>query len=158
MNIYPTLNIPNQSIEAGQSFSYTIKASDISGVTSVSEATISITSDGGSGVTFNNIAFVRRTAFNSSGNYVIRGTITNSRRSASWSFNLVVSTKPSTTVLPKLNIPDQVIDAGRSFFYLVKLRDLSGISRLSGSSKGTISLTSDGGSGIVLLGPDYKSI
>ena len=141
------LSIPDQTIEVGQRFIYTMQARDLRGASNMSEASINITSDGGSSVIFKNIFFLRRTAFNAPGNYVIRGTITNSRGSAPWSFNLMVKAKTSRPPLiyPTLNIPNQSIEAGQSFSYTIKTSDISGVTSVS---EATIRITSDGGSGV----------
>ena len=73
----PGLAIVTQTVEAGSTFSYTIRDMEINGIDNNEVTSIEMTSDGGSGVTFDpeSKTFSRGTALATVASYTIAGTI-----------------------------------------------------------------------------------
>ena len=89
-NDAPELKIDHQSIDLGETFSYNIQSSDITGIESGETATISMSSNGGSGVTYSNNTFSGTTAFTQIASYIIQGQISDGTDTRSWLFRLQV--------------------------------------------------------------------
>ena len=141
----PSLNISSQNINEGTSFSYTINESrDVQNLRSGESYTITLSSHGGSGVTYNasTKTFSGNTASLSLGVYTLSGTISDGTNQNSWSFTLRVRDKTA----PSLNISSQSINEGDSFSYIVnESRD---VQNLRSGETYTITLSSHGGSGV----------
>ena len=142
----PSLNISSQSINEGDSFSYTINESrDVQNLRSGETYTITLSSHGGSGVTYNasTKTFSGNTASLSLGVYTLSGTISDGDgNSQNWSFTLRVQDRTA----PSLNISSQNVNEGDSFSYTInELRD---IQNLRSGETYTITLSSHGGSGV----------
>ena len=157
----PVLTIPDQSIVIGNTFSYRVKDSDIGGTLTRSDVTIVMTSNGGSGVTFNNNIFATTQAIISLRNFTIRGTIANSDGTSQWSFNIRVlpDSRPGNKGIPTLTKRDIDLSINSSLGYIVNDRDIGGIPGGGGYTKNkvkkvNITVTSDGGIGLVYGAPN----
>ena len=142
-NVPPALNIALQRVEIGETFSYRIQDSDISGIASGEPVTIIIGSDGGSGVQLlNNNTFSRKTAFSQLASYTLAGTISDGRATSNWSFTLsVVDTRA-----PQLRIADQSINERQTFTYTIN--EGQDISDLRSGENYTIQITDHDNTGV----------
>ena len=88
----PELNIVTQRRRVGETFSYQIQAGDIMGIDRGETATMTMTSHGGSGLTYNpgNRTFSRSTDFTDVASYTITGTISDGRLTENWYLTLNV--------------------------------------------------------------------
>ena len=109
----PGLNINNQIVEIGGTFSYEIQSDDLVGIGSGETATITISSDGGSGITFSNNTFSRSTVFTEIATYTIEGTISNGKVTRNWNFDVETRYANSVSMVARfaqttLNISESV--------------------------------------------------
>ena len=143
----PILTIPEQVVLKGNEFSYAITiASDISDLKEGEPHTITLTDNGGSGITYDRSSntFSGSTAsLASPATYTLRGRIVDEyNNSSNWSFNLVLQDE----VIFGLNIRAQEINEGENFSYLLdKARD---IINFNAQETYTIVITNNGGTGI----------
>ena len=142
-NVPPALNIALQRVEIGETFSYRIQDSDMSGIASGESVTITMSSNGGSGVQLlNNNTFSRSTAFSQLASYTLAGTISDGKATSNWSFTLsVVDTRA-----PQLRIADQSIDERQPFSYTIN--EGQDISNLRSGETYTVDIMNDGGTGV----------
>ena len=143
----PQLHIADQEIEEGNTFSYTIRENDISNLRNGENHSITVVSNGGSGITYEESSqSFASTQTLRRGTYAINGTIQDeSSNRSNWSFNLNVI---AANVPPSLKIAPQSIEIGENFSYRVQDSDISGIA--NGESV-TITMSSNGGSGVQFL-------
>ena len=146
----PIFNIATQTISNGQTFVFAINDSqDITDLRSGESYTMSINSDGGTGILYasSSKTFVGNTASLSSGTYTIAGEITDGDdNSSDWSFDLIVQPATIDQTAPTLTIASQNIDKGALFTYIIN--ENTDISNREPNESYTISITENSGTGI----------
>ena len=138
--VAPQLRIPPQDILVGETFSYGVQSENIRGVSG--NTLIILSSDGGSGVSFNDNTFSRSSAFTEVGSYTIGGTISDDFETVPWSF--VLNVKDITA--PQLSLSEQTILWGENFSYTID--ESQNISDLRSGEGYTITLTDGGGTDV----------
>ena len=135
----PGLAIATQTIEVESIFSYAILNSEISGIGDDEVATIAMTSNGGSGVSFDpeNKIFNVSVAPAMVASYAIAGTISDGMSTESWFFILNVE----DTMAPQLSIGDQRIEAQQSYSY--EINESNDLSNLREGESYSIAITDD---------------
>ena len=119
--IAPQLNIPSQTVEAGERLSFSIEDSHITSDRSGESFVIEVTSTSPQ-VTYNSSSRQLTTAaLNTARTYSITGTISDGTNTSNWSFQLTVQ----DTIAPQLTIPDQTIEAGEIFLFQIQNTHIS---------------------------------
>ena len=126
-NVRPALNVSTRTIEVGEDFFYQIRDEDVTYLGEGDTYTITITNDGGTGITYSSESKTFSTRALALGDYTIEGILT--IRAAdelaeettekgieyTWTFQLnVVAYMP-----PVLNVTSQDVEAGGTFFYAI---------------------------------------
>ena len=145
----PNLKVEDQTIDQGQDFSYTLnEAEDISNISSGESYTITIIDDDEAGVIYD--PDLKSFSGNSSNlapqRYIIIGSIVDDDNKESlWTFNLIV--QPTDITAPIFNIATQTISNGQTFVFAIN--DSQDITDLRSGESYTMSINSDGGTGIL---------
>ena len=120
----PTLEISNQTVEAGDAFNYQIQSNDISGLREGEELIIEVTDASAAGVRYDEgtRSFITE-ALNEVGTYTIRGSISNGTNASQWSYILSVV----DTMAPRLQTQNQRLEVGSALRYAMELVILAGL-------------------------------